>query len=190
MTKCHPTTITTERLELRPPRVDDASAVAALMTPEVSRWLASWPSEVDHANAVARITEAQAEVQTGRAFHWLIAHREGSRVLGWVRITRSDTDPARGELGFWLGTAFQGVGYATEAVRAAVSAGFEGLGLAVIEGGAQPPNEGSQRVMRRVGMVPSGERQVWASARQRYELCVYFEIDRSQVAGHVVSQSR
>jgi RimJ/RimL family protein N-acetyltransferase len=128
-------------------------------------------------------------MKMGRALHWLIELRESARVVGWVRIARHDADPARGEVGFWLGAAFHRLGYATEAVRAAVRAGFERLGLTVIEGGAQPTNEGSQRVMRHVGMTPSGERQVWASSRQRHEVCIFYEIHRSHLAGLVARQS-
>ena len=73
---------------------------------------------------------------------------------------------------------FHGRGYATEAARAALRAGFDRLGLEVIEGGAQPTNIASQKVMLRIGMKPSAERDVWASARQRYERCAYYEIGR------------
>jgi ribosomal-protein-alanine N-acetyltransferase len=152
------------------------------MGPEVSRWLASWPPLVDVEEAKHRIAVAQSEAEAGHAVHWVIERRDDGRVIGWVRVMRRDGDPARGELGFWLGEAFQRCGFATEAVRAAVPAGFASLELATIEGGAQPMNEASQKVMQRVGMVRSDERTVWASARQRHEQCVFYRIDRAQVA--------
>lgn len=171
--------IVTERLVLRHPEEGDAAAVAGLMSPEISRWLASWPPCVDATDAGRRIADAQGDIRTGRGLHWVIERREGSRVVGWVRVTRDGADPARGELGFWLGTAFHGAGYATEAGRAALRAAFDRLGLRVVEGGAQPSNVGSIRVMQRLGMTPAGERQVWAAARQRHERCVYYEVERT-----------
>jgi RimJ/RimL family protein N-acetyltransferase len=155
------------------------------MEPEMSRWLASWPPEVTIEEAAGRIVEAMADIDSGRALHWVVETRDDERVVGWVRITRDGTDPSRGEIGFWVGSSFQGVGFATEAVRAALHAGFELLNLAVIEGGAQPANEASQRVMTRVGMVRSHEREVWAPARQRHELCVFYVIERGSIANSV-----
>ena len=181
MSKSTVSPITTERLVLRAPHVEDAVALTSLMSPEVSRWLASWPPAIDLAEATRRIAEARAEVHEGDALHWIIQERESALAVGWTRITRTGRDHARGELGFWLGTAYHGHGYATEAVRAALLAGFDLLDLGVIEGGAQPTNEGSLRVMDRVGMARTDERLVWAPARQRHELCVYYEIGRDQL---------
>jgi hypothetical protein len=39
-------TIETQRVSLRCVQEDDARIVATLMTPTVSRWLASWPSRI------------------------------------------------------------------------------------------------------------------------------------------------
>jgi [ribosomal protein S5]-alanine N-acetyltransferase len=176
-------TITTTRLLLHCPVVDDADAVAALMSPEISQWLASWPPEVDTVYAARRIVEAQDAINNGQALHWLVRSRASSQMMGWIRVTRSEPDRTRGELGFWLGKTFHGAGYATEATRAVLPIAFERLALATIEGGAQLSNDGSVRVMRHVGMMPIGERQVWAEVRQRFERCVYYAIDRAALAG-------
>ena len=178
MTKTRFDQISSERLDLRLPHSTDAEAVAGLMCSEVSQWLASWPPKVDADEVSGRISEARADVQSGQALHWLIHDRQNSQVLGWVRIMVNRADVTRGELGFWIGALFHGRGYATEAARVAVRAGFDHLGLDVIEGGAQTANIASQKVMLRIGMKPSAERDVWAAARQRYERCAYFEIGR------------
>ena len=169
--------ITTERLVLRPPVSTDASFIAALMSPDVSRWLASWPSTMDVHGASRRIADANAEIDAARALHWLIEQRGSGDVLGWIRITRDPANPTLGDLGFWLGRTFQGFGFATEAVRAAVAAGFARLGLLTIEGGAQLANEASQRVMQRIGMRRADVREVWTPTRQRYEACIYYVLE-------------
>ncbi len=183
MTTAYSDSVTTERLVLRTPVVGDAPGVASLISPDVSRWLVSWPPFVDPPEAARRIVDAQGEIQKRRALHWIVELRSTSQVMGWVRITRTDTDAHRGELGLWLGSEFHGAGYATEAVRAVVPIGFDRLGVGVIEAGAQPTNQTSVRVLQRVGMVPSGDRQVWADARQRFERCVYYEIERRSWVG-------
>jgi RimJ/RimL family protein N-acetyltransferase len=89
-------------------------------------------------------------------------------------------DPSRGEVGFWIGEPFHGHGYMTEAARSALSAGFDRLGLALIQGGAQPENLASLAVMRRLAMEPAGERTVFVPARNRLERCVFFEVARER----------
>jgi [ribosomal protein S5]-alanine N-acetyltransferase len=170
--------VVTERLVLRPPAIEDGDAIASLMSPDVTRWLASWPAAVDRDIASRRIAEAQTEMSAGRAMHWLAERRNAGDVVGWIRITRSETQPASGELGFWLGAAFHGQGLATEAVRA----GFDDLGLTRIEGGAQLKNDASQRVMQRIGTRPSDQREVWASARLRHETCIYYVMTRDEMS--------
>ena len=83
-----------------------------------------------------------------------------------------------GELGFWLGTGSHGRGFATEAVGAAVRAGFNRLRLTRVEAGAQVANEASQRVMRRIGMCEVDRREVWSPIRERYEACIYYVLER------------
>lgn len=56
------------------------------------------------------------------------------------------------EVGWRLGRAFWGAGYATEAARAAVADGFERLGLGEIVSFTVPANTRSWRVMERIGM--------------------------------------
>jgi RimJ/RimL family protein N-acetyltransferase len=67
-----------------------------------------------------------------------------------------------------------------------VAVAFELLRLDSIEGGAQPENVASLSVMRRLGMEPSGERVVWASARGRDELCTFYSVTRDKFAQHQI----
>ncbi len=70
-----------------------------------------------------------------------------------------------------------------DAALAAVRAGFAVLDLDVIEAGVQPENEASLRVLHRLGMRPIGERVIFASARNREELCHYYGISRHDFVG-------
>lgn len=65
-----------------------------------------------------------------------------------------------------------------EATAALVPAAFGFMDIDVIEAGAQPGNVGSFAVMRALGMKPAGERMVFAPARDREELCLYYELPR------------
>lgn len=157
----------------------DARAIADIMTPDISRWLASWPANPTVEAVTERISRAQTAIQQKRELHFRIEERERNLTVGYVSVAQSATDCKVGHLSYWLGSAFQGRRYMTEAVRHAMAAGFQYLDLETIEAGAQPENLTSFAVMRRVGMNLIGERLVWADSRQRNERCLFYSVDRS-----------
>jgi RimJ/RimL family protein N-acetyltransferase len=170
--------IHTERISLRCVQTEDILALAKLMTPSVSRWLASWVSSKEI--VAAKILEAIDAIAAREAVHFLIERRADQEVIGYVRVARVPGSPNRGDLSYWIGDDYQRQGYATEAVLAAVGAAFENLDLASIEAGAQPENIASFAVMRRIGMERSEERIVHAASRGRDELCVFYSLSRER----------
>jgi len=176
-------TLETARLRLRLVDEQDAPAAARLMTPAISRWLASWPSPLDEAGAAARLRRMQEAAEQGQALCFAIERRESSDLIGLVMIVRSRHNARRGDLGYWLGEAFHHQGYMSEAAAAAVAEAFVRLDLTAIEAGAQPDNAGSLAVMRHLGMYPIDERAVWAETRGREERCVYYAVTRDEYAG-------
>ncbi|SMF55727.1 ribosomal-protein-alanine N-acetyltransferase [Tistlia consotensis] len=164
------------RLRLRCPEPGDAAALSALVTPSVSRWMASWPCPFTQALAESRIAAARSAGLERRGLRCLV--EAGGTIAGWIEVERDRDDPAVGALGYWIGEAHQGRGYAREAAALLVPAAFAFLDLAVIEAGAQPENLGSFAVMRALGMRPAGERMVFAAARGREERCVFHALER------------
>jgi [ribosomal protein S5]-alanine N-acetyltransferase len=174
--------IETARLRLRPVDESDAPTAARLMTPDVSRWLASWPAPLDEQQAATRLRHMQDATRQGRALCLAIERRQNPDLIGLVMIVRSKHNARRGDLGYWLGEAFHHQGYMTEAAAAAIAEAFTRLDLNAIEAGAQPGNAGSLAVMQRLGMRHIDERPVWAEARGREEWCVYYAITRDEHA--------
>lgn len=169
------------------PRRNDAITVARLVTPGISRWLASWPAPMTEQAAAARILKAREEIAVGQALHFLVEHRADNAVMGWICVSRSETLSGVGNLRYWLNEAYHRYGYITEASLAAVTAAFERLNLDCldsIEGGAQVDNVASFAVMRRLGMEMCGERSVWASTRCSNELCIFYSVTRDKFAQH------
>jgi ribosomal-protein-alanine N-acetyltransferase len=107
--------VDTERTHLRCVRRDDAATVARLMTPAISRWLASWPTPVTEQWVETRILEAREEIVAGQALHFLVERRTDREVMGWIRVSRVQPNSRQGDLGYWLNEAYQGHGYTTEA---------------------------------------------------------------------------
>jgi [ribosomal protein S5]-alanine N-acetyltransferase len=172
--------IETARLRLRFADERDAAAVARLMTPAVTGWLASWPFPVTEAFARERLAQMRDAMQKGHAVCFAIERLEDQAFMGSVMIFRSRDDATHGGLGYWLGEAYQRQGFMTEAATAAMAAAFDRLALSVIEAGAQPENAGSLAIMRRLGMRSVGSRMTWASGRGRNELCEYYAVTRAE----------
>jgi [ribosomal protein S5]-alanine N-acetyltransferase len=148
------------------------------MTAEVSRWLASWPFPFTLDMARNRIRAMRELAERGNALPCAIVSKESEDIVGWITLIRDAADQRRGALGYWLGMAHHGNGIAREALSALLLAGFDRLKLDVIEAGAQPENFGSFAVMRACGMVMTSERPVYAPARDRDELCFFYEVQR------------
>ncbi|MDO9162083.1 MAG: GNAT family N-acetyltransferase [Methylococcaceae bacterium] len=172
--------IDTPRTRLRCPDVNDATDIAKLVTPEVSRWLAAWPAPITEAMVVARILRARLEITEGSALHFLVERLEDRALMGWIRISRNETQPGIGDLGYWLNEAYHRCGYASEAAAQALAIGFERLELENIESGAQLENTASFAVMRKLGMEPCGERLIWAETRHREEVCLFYSVHRDR----------
>jgi len=168
----------TARLHMRAPALQDAAALSALKTPFVSKGLASWPSPFTPQMARQRIESVRSAAARGDALPCVITLRDGKALAGWVALHRIPESPGRAALSYWLGMAYHGHGYAGEAARALIQAGFTRLGLEVIEAGAQLENAASFAVMRACGMAAAGERMVYASSRDRDERCGFYEISR------------
>lgn len=176
----------TMRLRLRCPRLSDVTGLTALVTPAITRWMASWTFPLTASLAEDRIKSAQTAAVARRAMCCII---EAERVLaGWIEIGQSETDPGTGALSYWIGEAHQGRGYAREAASSLMPKAFAFLRLNTIEAGTQPENFGSLGVMRALGMRYVGERSVFATARERNEMCSYFALDRGQPISVAESQ--
>jgi ribosomal-protein-alanine N-acetyltransferase len=167
-----------ERLRLRCPEPEDALALSRMVTPAVSQWLLSWPDAMEADDVRERIKKARDAVAGGGALFFVIELKPDRTPIGWLSIIRWNDCSRVGAVGYWLGEAYHGHGYMTEAARAAFGVAFTHLGLDVIEAGANPRNVASLAVMRRLGMTPASERTMWAASRGRNERCLFFELTR------------
>jgi ribosomal-protein-alanine N-acetyltransferase len=168
-----------ERVRLRCPEAADAAALARMVTPAVSQWLLSWPDSIEMEEVGERIKKARAAVIGGGALFFVIELKPERTPIGWISVIRWNDYSRVGAVGYWMGEAYHGHGYMTEAARAMFGVAFTHLGLDVIEAGANPRNAPSLAVMRRLGMIPARERMMWAASRGRNERCIFFELTRA-----------
>ena len=153
------TVFETERLRARDWTPDDAEAAFAIYRdPDVVRYLGSVPRPVsdvtEMGERVARwIAGNDALRGTGFGF-WALETHDGTLV--GATVLKPLPDAAEVEVGWHLGTAHWGHGYATEGARGAVTHGFETAGLDVVYAVIVPENTPSLAVARRLGMTYEG----------------------------------
>lgn len=158
--------IETARLRLRPPHPDDAPALAALMTPAVSRWLASWPVPFTLERAQARIADVLDAMAQGGTICCVIEHQ--GEIAGWIGAARRP-GTHRASFGYWLGEPWHGRAIMQEAAPAFVAALRDRLALDSIEAACQPENHASARVLATCGLRRTGDRLQYTPARSRDE---------------------
>jgi len=85
---------------------------------------------------------------------WIIERKDGSHV-GDLSF-KGFNDDGSVEIGYGIDEAYQGQGYATEAVNAAVMWALQQPGATRVEAETEPDNKASQRVLEKCGFIPLG----------------------------------
>lgn len=154
MTAPTPFVIATRRLRLRWLDEGDAAAQFAIYSdPEVTRyWSAgAWTAM---AQAEEQIAKTLAGYEDGSSLRFGI-ELEG-RLIGNVSLFSISGPNRRCEVGYALGRAHWGQGYASEALRAVLDYGFHELGLNRVEADIDPRNGASAGVLERLGFCKEG----------------------------------
>jgi RimJ/RimL family protein N-acetyltransferase len=181
----------TERLVLRAPRLEDAENIAMLAN---ERRIAENTARIPHPYTLADAkTFLAAANRSEQETTFVIALTDGT-IIGACGLELRDGPggPSAGgvagampELGCWLGVAYWGRGFATEAARALIDHAFTDLELEALQAGARVTNPASRRVLEKCGFQWTGvglyriralkssapidrfrlERSIWASLK-------------------------
>jgi len=164
----------TARLILRAPRLEDAGAVAALAN---DRRIAANTARIPHPYGLA---DAQAFLTTANSIDdeitFVICSSSGG-IIGACGIAKLDGDAPK--IGYWLGVAFWGRGYATEAARVLIDHAFGKLGYDTLLAGARVSNPASRRVLEKCGFQWTGVGLLRIRALASSAPCDRFRLDRS-----------
>lgn len=145
-----PTEIHTERLVLRPFRVDDVDdALAYRNDSEFARFLPHIPQPFTRADAEAFVAVNTSEPWDRSPTFAVVV---GGRVIGTVNF-EVDREKREAMLGYAIGRAWWGQGIAAEAARAAMGWAIETFDIVRIWACTDPGNVRSMRVMEKLGMA-------------------------------------
>jgi RimJ/RimL family protein N-acetyltransferase len=153
----------TERLLIRPWRHEEAERLLDILSRlEVVKWLGDGEPVVmkDLDEAHARI-DRYAERDEPPLGMWAVERVEDGVVVGTaLLLTLPHAEHGEVEIGWHLHPDSWGRGYASEAAAAVLAHGFE-AGLPEIIAVSHADNDGSQAVMRRLGMEDRGIVEKW-----------------------------
>jgi RimJ/RimL family protein N-acetyltransferase len=142
----------TERLRLRRSVPDDADQIAAYRSePAVFRYQ-GW-ERVDAEGIRAELEEmATRDPGVDGWVQFSVEERDTGRLIGDVGLSPVDGEPGVIKIGYTIAPAFQGRGYATEAMSALSAYAFDTLGARLLRAYASAENLPSHRVAERIGM--------------------------------------
>jgi len=150
-----PLPIVTPRLLVREadPDTDAAEMAEMYCDPDVMRFIPGGAC-ADEA-AVRALLAGYCQLQTTSGFSsWAVVEREGGRIVGDAGFAVFEPTGDI-ELGYTLARRFWGLGYATEAAGACLSAGLRHLDAPRIIAAVDAENLASVRVAGRIGMTRS-----------------------------------
>ena len=148
----------TERLRLRQWEVRDREPFAAMNADlDVMRYFASVGT---HESSNRTVDVWQSEIEERGWSNWAVEHTESGMFIGFVGLSvprRALPFMPRVEIGWRLAKEHWGKGFATEAAKGVLRVGFERLDLNEIVSFTSLVNQPSRAVMKRIGMINSGE---------------------------------
>jgi ribosomal-protein-serine acetyltransferase len=143
--------------------LDDAEGLAALVAADAAHlgpWF-PWVAGTSGDTTRAFIAESLGAFARGAGFEAGIW--DGGRLVGAVGVHGVDARRERGQIGYWIGSAHQGRGAVSKAVRAVMTRHFGELGFRKLEIRADAANGRSRAVAERLGFTLEGtlRRALW-----------------------------
>ena len=154
-----PDQMTTERLILRKPFLEDAATIYEeyASDPEVTRFLAWQPSpSPDH--VAIFLADALKKWDQKTAFTWALTMRGKGRLIGMIDAR---VDAYMVNIGYVLSRRFWNQGLMTEAVRALIDWTDNEPEIARVWAVCAVQNEASARVLEKAGMIREGILHRW-----------------------------
>lgn len=144
--------IVTERLRLRRSRPEDAEPISTYRSdPEVHRHQGWDRTDAEGIRLEIEVMRRRSPGEPGWV-QFTVEERETGELVGDVGLSVAEAEPGVVKIGYTIAPAFQGRGYATEAVAALVRYAFESLGAQVVRAHASAENAASIRVAEKIGM--------------------------------------
>lgn len=151
-----PAVLNTARLTLRPFTQGDAASLFRIFSDAAVVRFWSNGAWTGLAQAEKMIEEALAAYREGGLCRYAITLRDTDELIGICNLRGFFEQNRRCELGYALGSAWWGRGYAAEALESLLGHAFSALDMNRIEADIDPRNEASKRLLERLGFRQEG----------------------------------
>ncbi len=148
------TTLTTNRLTLRPLQISDAESIfdRYASDPEVTRFL-SWPTHTSLEETRSFLENPPKPTKGFTEVRWALCLHDDplpwGMITAWIRDSQVD-------LGYCLARPLWGQGIMTEATRAIMKEAWRQESVWRVSASCHPENKGSARIMEKCGMRLEG----------------------------------
>ena len=171
--------LTTERLRIRPPTLDDAAALNAAVVaslPELRPFMPWATPDPDVAATRAFITHAIAQNAADLEYHLLLTTPAGD-IVGSSGVHHVDWRIPQAETSYWIATPWTRRGFAREATAALTALLLGDMGMRRVQILASERNTRSWRIPQALGFTHEGTLR-WS------------RVDSDGVAGHTCVYAR
>lgn len=158
----------TDRLLLRPARADDLEPMHAILSD--ARAMAYWssPPHVDHDQS-RKWLQSMIDIHLPDGEDFIVEHQ--GQLIGKAGLWRFP------EIGFIFHPDHWGQGFASEALSFVITRGFDAHGLPKVDADVDPRNEGSLKLLGRLGFRETGRKErAWLVGEQWCD-SVYLELN-------------
>jgi len=146
--------LSTERLTLRKPELNDAREIFNLRSnEEVNRYLDRPPARSVE-DVQAFISKIRDGIAGNQSFYWAITLKDQPGLIGTICIWNLSVDRKTAELGYELHPDHQGKGYMQEAIALVIRFAFDTIGLSVLEAYSHKDNSASTKLLLKNGFEP------------------------------------
>ena len=133
--------------------------ITAMTDAELAQKIASETDEHLRSAYAEMLALSQAEpAERLFATAWRIERRDTGETIGDLCFKGKPNECGEVEIGYGVAPAFQGQGYASEAVQAALNWAFSDNRVYFVLADAEPGNAASKRVLEKLKFSPAGER--------------------------------
>lgn len=149
-----PDILSTERLLLRKPRMEDAPVIfdSYAQDPEVMRYLV-WKPHQTVQETYQFLNACEELWQTGKDFAYAIALKVEGKLIGMFGFHPMKV---KVEVGYVLARPYWGKGYMTDVLRAVIEWAFTQPEICRVQAICDVENVSSSRVMEKAGMIREG----------------------------------
>ncbi len=164
----------TPRLLLRPMEMSDIPYICEILSHrEITDGMEDYPHPFPTDAARDMILRSQQSPSEGNGYSWAIIHKTRQTFIGAIFLRFTMPHP---ELGYWIGLADWGQGYATEAGEEVLRYVFETLRLPLVAAYAHADNAGSRRVLEKLGMKLQHVRDYPVPGSDEIRAAAYYEL--------------